>query len=33
MDDPLELLGETPYVPPAKGRGGEGSPRQPPLLP
>jgi len=28
-----ELMGNTPYVPPAKDRGGEGSPRQPPLLP
>ena len=28
-----ELMGDRPYAPPAKGRSGEGSPRQPPLLP
>ena len=28
-----ELLGDTPYVPPAKPRSGEGGALQPPLLP
>ena len=28
-----ELMGDTPYVPPTKGRGDEGRPYQTPLLP
>jgi len=28
-----ELMGDRPYAPPAKPRSGEGSARQPPLLP